>query len=193
MEEFYSIQGEGYNSGKAAYFIRLGGCDVGCRWCDVKESWNKKLHPPTDTHSIVNNILACRAHSVVITGGEPMMYNLSYLCQALKAKGITIFIESSGAHPLSGQWDWLCISPKKQQGPLPEAYQHANELKVVIQKPEDLLWAQENAKKVSSDCLLYVQPEWSQVDTMMPVLTNFVMQNPQWQISIQSHKYMGIP
>ncbi len=193
MEEFYSIQGEGYNTGKAAYFIRLGGCDVGCKWCDVKESWNKELHPPTKAEAIIENILACKVKSVVITGGEPMSYNLDYLCQTLKQEDITIFVESSGAYPLSGAWDWLCISPKQQQPPLPEALAAADELKVVIHKEEDLLWAEANAAKVPENTLLYLQPEWSRVKKLMPILTNYVMQHPQWRISIQTHKYMGIP
>lgn len=193
MEEFYSIQGEGYNTGKAAYFIRLGGCDVGCRWCDVKESWNPSKHPPTPTKAIVANIIACKAKAVVITGGEPMMYNLNPLCEELKSASVSIFIESSGAYPLSGNWDWLCISPKRQQAPLPNTLMHANEIKVVIQEEDDLLWAEENATKAPSNCLLYLQPEWSKANKIMPLLTNYVMQHPKWRISIQTHKYMGIP
>ncbi len=193
MEEFYTIQGEGYNTGKAAYFIRIGGCDVGCRWCDVKESWNRKLHPPTMTDAIVANAARQAAKAVVVTGGEPLMNNLDYLCQELKSIGITRFLESSGAHPFSGDWDWICVSPKMKSPPVESVYSKANELKVVLEKPEDISWAEENAKLVSKDCLLYLQPEWSKVDQMMDFIVEYVKEHPQWQISIQSHKYMRIP
>lgn len=193
MEEFYTIQGEGFNTGQAAYFIRIGGCDVGCRWCDVKESWNRKLHPPTLTDNIVNNASLQPAKAVVITGGEPLMNNLDYICSELKSRGIKRFLESSGAHPFSGDWDWICVSPKKKSPPVESVYSKANELKVVIEKIEDFEWAEENAKLVPESCLLYLQPEWSQVDAIMQPIVEYVQANPKWLISIQSHKYMRIP
>jgi len=193
MEEFYSIQGEGHNTGQAAYFIRVGGCDVGCSWCDVKESWNRNLYPPTPTNIIINNTARHPAKAVVVTGGEPLMYNMDYLCSGLKSKGIKRFLESSGAHPFSGDWDWICVSPKRNSPPIEELYHKADELKVVIETPADFEWAEENAKLVNKNCLLYLQPEWSQVDVMMKEITEYVMQHPQWKISIQSHKYMRIP
>lgn len=193
MEEFYTIQGEGFNTGQAAYFIRIGGCDVGCRWCDVKESWNRKLHPPTLTDNIVSNASLQPAKAVVITGGEPLMNNLDYICSELKSRGIKRFLESSGAHPFSGDWDWICVSPKKKSPPVESVYSKANELKVVIEKIEDFEWAEENAKLVPESCLLYLQPEWSQVDAIMQPIVEYVQANPQWLISIQSHKYMRIP
>lgn len=193
MEEFYTIQGEGYNTGKAAYFIRIGGCDVGCKWCDVKESWNRKLHPPTLTDKIVENALNQPAKAVVVTGGEPLMNNLDYLCYQLKSKGITRYLESSGAHPFSGDWDWICVSPKKKSPPVESVYSRANELKVVIEELEDFGWAEKNAKLVKPGCKLYLQPEWSQVDKIMDPIVEYVKANPKWEISIQSHKYMRIP
>lgn len=193
MEEFYTIQGEGYNTGKAAYFIRIGGCDVGCRWCDVKESWNRKLHPPTLADEIVKNAAKHPAKAVVITGGEPLMNNLDYLCSELKKQGITRFLESSGAHPYSGDWDWICVSPKKKSPPVESVYSKASELKVVIETIEDFEWAEQNAKLVNDDCILYLQPEWSKADQIMHDITEYVMKNPKWNISIQSHKYMRIP
>ena len=193
MEEFYSIQGEGHNTGQAAYFIRIGGCDVGCRWCDVKESWNRKLHPPTLSDRIVENATKHPAKAVVVTGGEPLMNNMDYLCSQLKKNNITRFLESSGAHPFSGDWDWICVSPKKNSPPVESVYKRAHELKVVIQTIEDFKWAEENAKLVSKECQLYLQPEWSKVEEMMHEITEYVMAHPEWKITIQSHKYMRIP
>jgi len=193
MEEFYSIQGEGHNTGQAAYFIRIGGCDVGCSWCDVKESWNRNLHPPTLTDQIIENASKYPGKAVVVTGGEPLMNNMDYLCSGLKSKGIKRFLESSGAHPYSGDWDWICVSPKRNSPPIPELYNKADELKVVIETPADFKWAEKNAKLVNKECLLYLQPEWSQADIMMSEITEYVMQHPEWKISIQSHKYMRIP
>ncbi|OYT15966.1 MAG: 7-carboxy-7-deazaguanine synthase QueE [Bacteroidetes bacterium 4572_77] len=157
MEEFYSIQGEGYHTGKAAYFIRIGGCDVGCSWCDIKESWNRKLYPPTDTLKITEHANQYPGKAVVVTGGEPLMYNLDFLCQELKAKNILRFLESSGAHPFSGDWSWICVSPKRNSPPVPSVYNKANELKVVIQTIEDFDWAEENAQIVST---LSTLSEW---------------------------------
>lgn len=193
MEEFYTIQGEGFNTGQAAYFIRIGGCDVGCRWCDVKESWNRKLHPPTLTDHIVTNASLQPAKAVVITGGEPLMNNLDYICSELKKRGIKRFLESSGAHPFSGDWDWICVSPKKKSPPVKSVYSKASELKVVIEKLEDFEWAEQNAKLVPESCLLYLQPEWSQVNNIMQAIVEYAQANPKWRISIQSHKYMRIP
>jgi organic radical activating enzyme len=193
MEEFYTIQGEGHNTGQAAYFIRVGGCDVGCSWCDVKESWNRNLYPPTPTDIIVKNTARHPAKAVVVTGGEPLMYNMDYLCSELKKHAIARFLESSGAHPFSGEWDWICVSPKKNAPPVASVYEKAHELKVVIQSKDDFKWAEENAQLVKNNCILYLQPEWSKVDEIMPVITDYVMANPQWKISIQSHKYMRIP
>lgn len=193
MEEFYTIQGEGFNTGHAAYFVRIGGCDVGCHWCDVKESWNAKLFPPTSTDLIVQNVSKYPAKAVVVTGGEPSMYNLSYFCDELKKAGIKRFIETSGAYPLTGEWEWICLSPKKNSPPLKPIYERASELKVIIANKGDLDWAEKNAKRVNKSCILYLQPEWSKSEIMMPLLTAYVMANPKWKISLQSHKYMNIP
>lgn len=193
MEEFYTIQGEGYNTGQAAYFVRIGGCDVGCHWCDVKESWNAKLFPPTSTDAIVANVKKYPAKAVVVTGGEPLMYNLNYFCSELKKEGIRRFLESSGAYPLTGEWEWVCLSPKKNSPPLKPIYKIASELKVIIANKSDFDWAEKNARLVNENCILYLQPEWSKVDLMMPLITEYIMANPQWKISLQSHKYMNIP
>lgn len=193
MEDFYTIQGEGFHTGKPAYFARIGGCDVGCSWCDVKESWNADLWPLTATDEIVRRIETCPARSVVITGGEPLMYNLDYFCQQLKAKGFQTFLETSGSHPLSGNWDWICLSPKKNSPPLPEVYKRADEYKVIIQSKGDFDWAEKNTDRLNQECKLYLQPEWSRIDTMMPEIVEYVMNHPKWQISLQSHKYMKIP
>lgn len=193
MEEFYSLQGEGYNTGQAAYFVRIGGCDVGCHWCDVKESWNAKLHPLTKTEDIVGRAATYPAKAVVLTGGEPGMYALDLLCDALKKEGISIFLETSGAYELSGTFDWVCLSPKRQQPPVPSSYTKADELKVIISEKEDFGWAAEQEALVRPDCMLYLQPEWSVVESMMPLIIDHILANPQWQISLQSHKYMRIP
>lgn len=193
VEDFYSIQGEGYHSGKAAHFIRLGGCDVGCRWCDAKESWNPKVHPPVAVETIVDRAVACAAQSIVITGGEPLLYELAPLTDELKSRGLEIFLESSGSHPFSGSFDWVCLSPKRRKEPLAEAFVRADELKVVIECEDDIRWACECASKVRPECRLYLQPEWSQSDDIMPVIVEYVKANPMWQISIQTHKYMRIP
>jgi len=192
MEEFYTIQGEGFHMGKAAYFIRIGGCDVGCHWCDVKESWNANLHPPTAVDAIVKHSMPY-SDTVVVTGGEPLTWDMGPLTSQLKEAGKTIHIETSGAHPLSGTWDWICLSPKKTKAPLPEFYPHAHELKVIIYNNHDFIWAEEHAAKVVENCKLFLQPEWSKREQMMPKIADYVMANPQWQISIQAHKYMGLP
>ena len=193
MEAFYTIQGEGYHSGKAAYFVRLGGCDIGCHWCDVKESWDAALHPLTPADEIVETAAAFPGQAVVVTGGEPLMYNLDYLCQRLQARGIKTFIETSGAYPLSGQWDWICLSPKKFKAPLPDILPQAGELKVIVFNKSDFAWAEEHASQVGPETKLYLQPEWSRSPQMMPQIVEYVKANPKWQVSLQTHKYMNIP
>lgn len=193
MEEFYTIQGEGFNTGKAAYFIRIGGCDVGCHWCDVKESWDANLHALTPIKNIITNVLEWKAKSVVVTGGEPLIYNLDELTKLLKANNIETFIETSGAYKLSGHWDWICLSPKKTMAPLPEVYKKSNELKIIVFNKHDFIWAEEQAKKVGKDCYLYLQPEWSKHQELVPEIIDYVKNNPKWMISLQTHKYMNIP
>ena len=199
MESFYTLQGEGYHQGKAAYFIRLGGCDVGCVWCDVKESWDADKHPIkaieqiiTDAkaeiqQSTINNIIA------VVTGGEPLMHNLDTLTKALLQAGFKTNIETSGSSPLSGSWNWICLSPKKFKAPLPEVIEVANELKVVVYNKSDFAWGESFAKQVHKDCKLYLQPEWSKRETVTPLIIDYIKQNPQWQTSLQVHKYLNIP
>jgi len=193
MEDFYTIQGEGFHTGKPAYFTRVGGCDVGCSWCDVKESWNAKLWPLTNTGEIVERVAACPAKAVVVTGGEPLMYNMDYFCRELKKCGVKTFLETSGSHPLTGDWDWICLSPKKNSPPLKEIFEIANELKVIIQSKGDLDWAEKNAARVGEKCHLFLQPEWSVRENMMEPIVDYVKAHPKWQISLQSHKYMRIP
>ena len=193
MEEFYTIQGEGYHTGKAAYFIRLGGCDVGCHWCDVKESWDAELHPLTSAETIVENAKKHPSKTVVITGGEPLIYNLDHLTQRLQQEGIKTFIETSGAYPLSGHWDWICLSPKKFKAPKLEVLQAAGELKVIVFNKSDFKWAEEHAKMVGPDCKLYLQPEWSKADEITPLIIDYVKDHPYWNISLQTHKYLNIP
>lgn len=192
MEEFYTIQGEGYHTGTAAYFIRVGGCDVGCHWCDVKESWNADLHPPTDTDVIVANA-AQFGKTIVITGGEPLMWNMSPITAKLKAAGLKVHIETSGAYPLSGYWDWICLSPKKNKLPTEEIYQYAHELKIIIHNKHDFIFAEEQAAKVNSNAILFLQPEWSKNEFVTPLIVDYVMQNPKWRVSLQTHKYLNIP
>jgi len=193
VEQFYSIQGEGYHMGKPAYFIRIGGCDIGCSWCDTKFSWDPSIHPVVDVDCVIENLISCKAVSAVITGGEPLMYNLDYLCLELKKKGIETFLETSGAFKLSGVWNWVCLSPKRKQPPLEEIYSLANELKVIIAKPEDIEWAEMNAKLVESTCKLYLQPEWSAYNRILPLIIEYIKANPSWSISLQAHKFMHIP
>lgn len=193
VEDFYTIQGEGFHTGKPAYFIRLGGCDVGCAWCDAKYTWNPRLYPPTDIDVVVERAVACAAQSIVITGGEPLMYPLGALTSELRERGLKIFLETSGSHPFSGVFDWVCLSPKRKQPPLEEAFLKADELKVIIESEADFEWAESNAAKVGADCMLYLQPEWSVSERMMPLIVEYVKSNPRWNISIQSHKFMRIP
>jgi organic radical activating enzyme len=193
VEDFYTIQGEGFHSGKAAYFIRLGGCDVGCSWCDAKYTWNPLSHPLVDTDEIVERAASFEAQAIVITGGEPLIYPLDYLTERLHAHGLEIFLETSGSHPLSGAFDWICLSPKRKQPPLAEAFAAASELKVIIETEEDLRWAEECAAKVGESCMLFMQPEWSRSEQMTPTIVEYVKAHPQWNISIQIHKFMHIP
>ena len=193
MESFYTIQGEGYHSGKAAFFIRLGGCDVGCHWCDVKESWDASIHPLTPIQTIVDQALQHPSKAVVITGGEPLLYNLTPLTAALKANGIQIFLETSGAYPLSGNFDWICLSPKKFKEPMQGIMPVAGELKVIVFNQSDFEWAEKFAAQVNKTCKLYLQPEWSKSKEMTPKIIEYVMKNPQWEISLQTHKFLNIP
>ena len=191
MEAFYSLQGEGFYKGTAAYFIRLGGCDVGCHWCDVKESWAAEAHPLVPIDTIVTDALA-HSKTMIITGGEPLMWNLDLLTEKLRAAGARTHIETSGAHPLSGTFDWICLSPKKIKRPVGDVLQKANELKMVIYNNNDFLFAEEMAAQVSPDCLLYLQPEWSKRDKVIPKIVDYVMAHPQWKASLQMHKYLDI-
>ena len=193
MEHFYTIQGEGFHQGKAAYFVRLGGCDVGCTWCDVTESWRAEKHPFWTVDAIVTEVKKSGAKLCVITGGEPLMHNLTELTKALRQNNIKTNVETSGAYPLSGEWDWICVSPKKFKKPLDECLNACNELKAVIYHRNDIRWAEENAEKVSKDCKLFLQPEWSKEKEMLPVIVDYVKQHQQWEISLQIHKYMDIP
>lgn len=192
MEEFYTIQGEGFHTGTAAYFIRIGGCDVGCHWCDVKESWNAALHPPTNTDVIVENAKKY-AKTVVVTGGEPLMWDMSILTSRLKNQNLNVHIETSGAYPVSGDWDWFCLSPKKNKLPVDDAYAIANELKVIIYNKHDFQFAEEQAAKVNKNAILFLQPEWSKKEEMTPLIVDYVMNNPKWRVSLQTHKYLNIP
>ena len=192
MEAFYTLQGEGYHKGGAAYFIRIGGCDVGCHWCDVKESWNAALHPPTQIDEIVRGAKQY-SDTVVVTGGEPLMWPMEPLTNLLHSKEINIHIETSGAYPLSGNWDWFCLSPKKNKLPIKEAYERADELKMIIYNKDDIRFAEEQASKVGSGCKLFLQPEWSKRDVVMPLLVDYVLDNPKWKVSLQTHKYLNIP
>ena len=192
MEEFYTIQGEGYYKGTAAYFVRIGGCDVGCHWCDVKESWDANLHPPTETKTIIDNALKY-SDTVVVTGGEPLTWDMTKLTAGLKKKGAKTHIETSGAYKLTGDWDWICLSPKKLKLPTQEVYDNADELKVIVYNKSDLKFAEEQAAKVNGNCILYLQPEWSKRDNVIPIIVDYVMQNPKWKVSLQTHKYLNIP
>jgi organic radical activating enzyme len=193
VESFYTLQGEGVFSGQAAYFIRLGGCDVGCVWCDVKESWDADVHPQRSIAQLVEEASAVPGRIVVITGGEPLMHDLGPLTAALRQAGLRTHIETSGAHPFSGEWHHVCLSPKKFKAALPEAFQRADELKVVVYNKHDLTWAEEQAASVRPDCIRYLQPEWSKRDTVMPLITDFIKAHPQWRVSLQTHKYLNIP
>ena len=193
MEHFNTVQGEGFHSGKAAYFLRLGGCDIGCSWCDVKESWDAAAHPQVSVEEMYSFIDEAKANTCVVTGGEPMMHNLMFITDLLHKNNIQLHVETSGAYPISGNWDWVTISPKKFKKPLPESLQRADELKVVIFPPNDFRWAEENAALVDKNCVLYLQPEWSKSDEIIPLMVEYVKQHPKWMISLQIHKFMNIP
>lgn len=193
MEHFYTLQGEGMYSGQAAYFIRLGGCDVGCVWCDVKDSWDASKHPVMTVEEIAAVASAHPGRIAVITGGEPGMHNLTAICKALHHEGFRVHIETSGAHPLSGKLDFITLSPKKFKAPLEENMELADELKIVVYNKSDFAWAEEHAVKVGKKCKLYLQPEWSRIDAMTPLIIDYIKQHPQWQLSLQTHKYINIP
>lgn len=193
VEEFFTIQGEGYHSGEAAWFIRIGGCDVGCNWCDSRFSWDPAMHPLIPTDVIVEHALASGARSVVVTGGEPLMWNLDRLCESLKRGGMRTFIETSGAYGLSGIWDWICLSPKVNMPPEEDICRKADELKVIIETRDDFKWAEKYRCLVQSDCRLYLQPEWRRFSAIIPEIVGYVKQHPDWKISLQIHKYMHIP
>ncbi len=193
METFYSLQGEGYHTGKAAFFVRIGGCDNGCWWCDIKESWDAELHPAIHIDEVVFQAEKHPARSVVITGGEPLLYNLNPLCALLHQKGFEIFLETSGSEPPRGSFDWICLSPKKQSPPLDALYPVANELKVIIFEQSDIAWAEDNAYKVNPGCKLFMQAEWSAREVVTPAIVDYILQHPWWMLSLQSHKYIHIP
>jgi 7-carboxy-7-deazaguanine synthase len=193
MEDFYTIQGEGFYQGYAAYFIRLGGCDVGCVWCDVKESWDAAAHPLVPIEQIIEKTKGSGAQIAVVTGGEPAMYDLSALTNSLQEAGIQRNIETSGAYPLTGKWDWVCFSPKKFKAPHESIYALANELKIIIYNKSDFDWAEQFASVVNKKCELFLQPEWSREKEMLPLIIEYVKANPKWKVSLQIHKYMNIP
>jgi len=193
MEDFYTIQGDGAYQGSAAYFIRLGGCDVGCVWCDVKESWDASAHPLVDIQEMAARAAATHTPIVVVTGGEPLMYDLGQLTQAIRGRNMRAHIETSGAYPMSGTWDWVCFSPKKFKAPDPSVFETTDELKVVVYHKSDIEWAAGFVSRLKPSCQLFLQPEWSRHDEVLPLIIDFVKDNPRWQVSLQIHKYMNIP
>ena len=193
MEAFYTLQGEGYHQGRAAFFIRLGGCDVGCVWCDVKESWDANAHPVKSINDIVREATKFPARLAVVTGGEPLMHDLTELTNELHAAGFQTNIETSGSSPMSGTWDWICFSPKKFKEPLHEILQEAHELKIVVFNNSDFNWAEKHAALVSPDCKLYLQPEWEKASIVTPMIIDYIKSNPQWELSLQIHKYINVP
>lgn len=193
MESFYTLQGEGYHQGRAAYFIRLGGCDVGCFWCDVKDSWDASRHPLISIEEIVTAASTYPGRLAVITGGEPLMHQLDPLTDALKKAGFETNIETSGSSPLSGSWDWICLSPKKFKAPVPEIVPLANELKVVIYNKHDFEWAEMYAAQTNPDCKLYLQPEWEKAADITPLIIDYIKNHPEWELSLQIHKYINVP
>lgn len=193
MEHFYTLQGEGFHQGRAAYFVRLGGCDVGCVWCDVKDSWDASRHPVRAISSILSDIQKTPAEIVVITGGEPLMHDLTALTALLQEAGLKTHIETSGAHPLSGRWDWICLSPKKFKAPLPAILPQADELKVVVFNKSDFEWAEQYAATVSGNCKLFLQPEWDKAAQVTPLIVEYIKAHPQWELSLQLHKYIHVP
>ena len=193
MEHYYTIQGEGFNTGAPAYFLRLGGCDVGCVWCDVKDSWDLKKQPRVHIDDMIEIVRQANASTVVITGGEPLMHDLNYLADRFHQNKTRVWLETSGAYPLSGTWDWICVSPKKFKSPLKSVLEKANELKVVIFNSSDFDWAGRNSLMVNSECKLFLQPEYSRRAEIIPLIIDYIKQNPEWRISLQTHKYMNIP
>jgi 7-carboxy-7-deazaguanine synthase len=196
MESFYTLQGEGYHQGRAAWFVRLGGCDVGCVWCDVPESWDASKHPVLGLPAILQPIQASplgKSGIVVITGGEPLMHDCTPLTQSIQAAGFCTHIETSGSHPLSGQWDWICVSPKKFKKPLPSVLEKAHELKVIVFNKSDFEWAEAHAAQVNGACKLYLQPEWSKRESMTPLIVDYIKNHPRWELSLQLHKYINVP
>ena len=193
MEHFYTIQGEGFHTGRAAYFVRLAGCDVGCVWCDVKESWDANAHPQINIYTILQYVKQAKAEMAVITGGEPLLHQLDELTTLLQQNNIETNIETSGSSPLSGNWNWICVSPKKFKEPLLEVIEKANELKIVVFNKSDFEWAEKYAALVNKDCILYLQPEWDKAEQVLPLIIEYVKQNPKWKISLQTHKYLQIP
>ncbi len=193
MESFYTLQGEGFHSGRPAWFIRTGGCDVGCHWCDVKESWDASAHGMRSVAGLMEELRHAPVQLVVVTGGEPLMHNMEPLTRAIRAEGLQTHLETSGAYPLSGQWDWICFSPKKFKAPLPSVAAQAHELKVVIYNRHDFEWAEQHAQMVSQDCKLFLQPEWGRAKQITPVIIDYVKAHPRWSVSLQTHKYLNIP
>ena len=193
MEHFYTIQGEGFHTGRAAYFVRLAGCDVGCVWCDVKESWDANAHPQINIYTILQYVKQAKAEMAVITGGEPLLHQLDELTTLLQQNNIETNIETSGSSPLSGNWNWICVSPKKFKAPLLEVIEKANELKIVVFNKSDFEWAEKYAALVNKNCILYLQPEWDKAEQVLPLIIDYVKQNPKWKISLQTHKYLQIP
>ena len=193
MESFYTLQGEGYHQGRAAYFIRLGGCDVGCIWCDVKDSWDESRHPQIPVAEIVRDAMSYPGRLAVITGGEPLLHSLDELTTSLQQAGFETNIETSGSSPLSGTWDWICLSPKKFKAPLPEVIKKADELKVVVFNKSDFQWAEKHASEGNPGCKLVLQPEWDKREQMLPLIIEYIKANPKWELSIQSHKYINVP
>lgn len=193
MEHFYTLQGEGFHQGKAAYFIRLGGCDVGCVWCDVKDSWDSGKHPLRMIEDLISEVNHHPGKIVVITGGEPLMHDLTELTDQLHEAGLKTHMETSGSSPLSGSWDWITLSPKKFKEPLPEVVAHTSELKIVVYNKSDFAWAEKWAARVSPQCKLYLQPEWSKAAVVTPLIIDYIKTHPQWQLSLQIHKYINVP
>ena len=191
METFTTIQGEGFHSGKSAHFLRIGGCDIGCHWCDIKESWNSNLYPFVKVEKILESINSL-TDLIIISGGEPLIWNMAHLTGALKKINKKVHLETSGAYELSGHWDWICLSPKKNKPPIPALFKKANELKVIVYNKDDLTFAKQNAKYVEKDCILFLQPEWSKKEKVMPMISKFMLENPNWRLSIQTHKYLGM-
>ena len=193
MEIFYSIQGEGKHSGMPAVFVRLGGCDVGCVWCDVKESWNEEDHPFLSNQEIIEEVQKHNCKNVIVTGGEPLMYDMTELTSAMHREGFKIHLETSGVYPVTGEWDWVCFSPKKFQQPHESIFAKADELKPIIFNKSDFAFAEENRKGLSEECYLCLQPEWSKAEKFMPDIIRYVKNHPEWNISLQTHKYLDIP